>query len=124
MTVERCRSPEGGALLSYEPLDDLADVGALVQFDRAVGVVLDLNPEQVLHGALVGDLPSVLHCVHELVVRAAIGAAALRVELRRVDDLQVVDVDADGEGLNADVANSEPCSENSGEKAMLQRPTS
>jgi len=63
-----------------EAFDELLHVGRLVQLDRAVGEVVNLDAEEVLHGALVGDIPVPSERVHEGVVGTTSGAAAVGVE--------------------------------------------
>jgi hypothetical protein len=63
-----------------EAFNELLHVGRLVQFDRAVGEVVNLDAEEVLHGALVGDIPVASERVHEGVVGAARWTAAFGVE--------------------------------------------
>jgi hypothetical protein len=90
-----------------EAFDELLDVGRLVQFDRAVCEVVYLDAEEVLHGALVGDVPVAGERVHEGVVGTTSGAAAVGVEHGGVHDLKVVDVHADGDDLAVRVNASE-----------------
>ena len=54
---------------------------------RAVREVVDLDAEQVLHRALVDDIPRNGEAVHEGVVSAAVWTAAVVVEASRVHDL-------------------------------------
>ena len=87
------------SILGEETLDELANVGGLVKLDRSVGEVVDLDAEEILHGALVRHLPVRCELVHEGVVRAPLGTTAVGIELRRVHDLKIVDVDANREDL-------------------------
>ena len=89
----------GDRAFGKEPVHHLLDVLLLVELDGAIVVVLDLDAEQVGHLALVGDVPTSGQLVHELVVIATLGAAAVVVEVDRVDDLQVIDIDTDDHDL-------------------------
>ena len=51
-----------------------------MQLDSAIGEVVHLDAEEVFHGALVGDIPVASERVHERVVGATRGTAAVGVE--------------------------------------------
>ena len=71
----------GAAAVRYlfrrSALARLLDVLALVQRNRAVGIAVDLDAEQIVHRALVGDRPIRLQRVHEAVVLAPAWATAV-----------------------------------------------
>eukprot|EP00966_Prymnesium_polylepis_P058317 1350514-Prymnesium_polylepis.1 len=71
-----------------------------MKLDRTVGQVVDLDAEQVLHGSFVRHFPIGGERVHEGVVRAPLRPTAIGIESHRVNDLQVVDVDANGERIS------------------------
>ena len=73
-----------------------------IDLDGLVGQVLALHAEEVDHRALVDHVPVVTQQGKELgQVRVGVGGLAAVVDLGRVHNLQVVDVDTDGEGLEA-----------------------
>ena len=82
--------------------EHLANIIALMEEKRAIGKLIAVDAEKVSHRALVDDIPVCAKLLHELrVIRVGIDGVAVFAELGRVDDLHVVDVDADGEGLLA-----------------------
>ena len=85
--------------LGQEARDDLLDVFALMELDSPVAQVLHLDAKEILHWTLVNNTPGFLERCDKLVVVGASKADTGGIQRHGVDDLQIVNVDADGYDL-------------------------